>query len=364
MKNNIPWFNPEIAGSELSRLSGVLDSAFLNDGRLTSEFEMRVATIAGTDHAVAVTSGTAAITLALMALGIGAGDVVIVPNLTFIATANAARLAGAEVCLVDVETQRFGLDPEALTAALSPRVRAVITVDVNGRGANYRFIESFCRTHGLKLVCDAAEALGSRYDARPIGSFGDAACFSFSPNKTITTGQGGMVTTNDAAVAARLRELKDQGRPVRGTGGDDAHPTLGFNFKFTDIQAAVGLAQLEKFEERLAAARQRDIWYRDRLADCPGLQLPDMDSEPGEVRQWTDVLLDRREDVRAVLTREGVGHRAFWHPIHTQQPYANPRGRFDNSIRISERGLWLPSHFSLTQDQVETTANLIRSTLS
>src|SRR5206468_1815689 len=144
------------------------------------------------------------------------------------------------------------------------------------------------------LVCDAAEALGSQYAGKPLGSFGDAACYSFSASKTLTTGQGGMVVTSSAQTAERLLELKDQGRRVRGTGGDDLHPVMGYNFKFTDLQAAVGLAQLDAFEARLAKADQRDAWYRAALDGLDGLVFPDMDGEAGEVRQWTDVLLERR----------------------------------------------------------------------
>jgi perosamine synthetase len=203
--------------------------------------------------------------------------------------------------------------------------------------------------------------LGTAYDGRPLGGFGNAGCFSFSANKTVTTGQGGMVVTNDTAVYHRLLELKDQGRPKRGTGGDDLHPASGFNFKFTDLQAAVGLAQLDAFDRRLAQARQRDAWYCAALNGLPGVVLPDYASEPGEVRQWTDVLLTRREAVRGELSERGIGVRAFWFPIHTQTPYRLDNDRFPNACSISERGLWLPSNFSITEDDVAKVAAAIRS---
>jgi perosamine synthetase len=357
----IPWFKPEMTGGELTRLAGVLDRNFLNDGPLTRELEERIAARVGTRHAVAVTSGTAAISLALMAKGIGAGDEVIVPDLTFIATANAVRMAGAAAVLVDVEPVRFTLSVEAVERALTERTRAIVTVDVNGRGADYRALEPFCRERGLVLVCDAAEALGSSYAGRPLGGFGDAGCFSFSANKTVTSGQGGMVVTNETAVYHRLLELKDQGRPKRGSGGDDLHPTMGFNFKFTDVQAAVALAQLDVFEDRLARARQRDAWYADALDGLPGLEMPDYDSERDEVHQWTDVLLDDRDRVRGVLEQRGIGVRAFWFPIHSQAPYRSGDDRFANSCSISRRGLWLPSNFNITEDDVGRVAAAIRA---
>ncbi|MBI3708581.1 MAG: DegT/DnrJ/EryC1/StrS family aminotransferase, partial [Proteobacteria bacterium] len=338
------------------------DRNFLNDGPLTREFEARVATLLGVKHCVAVTSGTTAISLALMALGIGPGDEVIVPDLTFIATANAARMAGATVKLVDVEPRRLALDPEAAMRAVGPRTKAIVTVDVNGRGADYGFFEKFCRERGLRLVCDAAEALGSSYAGRKLGSFGDAGCFSFSANKNVTSGQGGMIAVNDTAMYQKLIELKDQGRGKRGTGGDDAHPVLGFNFKFTDLQAAVALAQLDSLEERCAQAARRDAWFRRALADCPGVRFPDA-SQPGEIRLWADALFTERERVRRALDEARIGYRGFWFPLHTQPPYAAQTGPFPVATDVSARGLWLPSHFTLTEAQVDRTAGVIRKAL-
>jgi len=360
---SIPWFQPHMTGRESDYLREALDANFLNDGPLTRRFEQRVAALIGARHCVAVTSGTAAIALALMAKGVGYGDEVIVPDLTFVATANAVRLTGATPVLVDIEPARLCLDPGATEAAIGPRTRGIVTVDVNGRGADYGFFEEFCRKRDLALVCDSAEALGSRYAGRSLGLFGDAGCFSFSAAKTVTTGQGGMIVTNDTAMADRLRELKDQGRRLRGTGGDDLHPTLGFNFKFTDLQAAVGLAQLDAFEERLVALQRRDRWYVDALAGIGGLIVPDMDSEAGEVRQWADVLVEQRAMVRAALDADGIGYRAFWFPVHSQQPYHGTNRHFPVTDQVSAQGLWLPSHFGLTESDVGRTADCLRQAL-
>ncbi|CAN0478240.1 unnamed protein product, partial [Phaeothamnion confervicola] len=209
----------------------------------------------------------------------------------------------------------------------------------------------------------SAEGFGSRWHGRPLGSFGNAGCFSFSANKTVTTGQGGMITTNDAALHDRLRELKDQGRRQQGSGGDDLHPVTGFNFKLTNLQAAIGMAQMEKLESRLALARDRDNWYRAALADCPGIVLPEVDTVGGEVLQWTDVLVNDRDALRAAFDAQGIGHRAFWFPLHSQAPYLADATRFPAATRISSRGLWLPSAFSLTRAQVERVAQVMRDTL-
>jgi perosamine synthetase len=358
----IAWFGPHLTGRELERLRDVLDRQYVNDGPLAREFERRIAALVGTRHAVAVTSGTAAISLALMAAGIGPGDEVLVPDLTFAATANAVRMTGADVKLVDVEPVRFGIDPDGVEASIGPRTRALVTVDVNGRGADYGRLEPICRAKDLALICDAAEGLGSRHAGRMIGTFGLASCFSFSANKTITAGQGGIVTTDSDVLHDRLRELKDQGRRHGGTGGDDLHPVMGYNFKFTDLQAAVALPQLDEIEKRLAAAQQRDNSYAERLANQPGLTLPPFD-EPGEVRQWTDVLIDNRTAVSAALDNAKIGSRAFWFPLHRQEPYAADASRFPNSTDISRRGLWLASRFDLVESDFDRICSVIVAAL-
>ncbi|MCD0422662.1 DegT/DnrJ/EryC1/StrS family aminotransferase [Rubrivivax sp. JA1024] len=360
-RREIPWFAPAFGGDEERRVAAVIRSGFVNDGPATREFEHAIAQIAGVRHCVAVTSGTAAISLALMAKGIGPGDEVIVPDLTFIATANAVSMTGATVKLADVNPRTLTLDLAGLSAAVTPATRAVVPVDVNGRGADYAAIEPFCRERGLVLITDSAEALGSGYRQRPLGSIGDAGCFSFSPNKFITTGQGGMIATNSDAVRDRLIELKDQGRPRRGTGGDDLHPASGFNFKLTDLQGALGLAQLQRLDERIARARERDRWYRARLSQIEGVRFPDDASGEDEVRLWADILVSDRQAVRAAFDAHSIGYRAFWYPLHRQAPYhiENDDG-FRQSIAASEAGLWLPSAFDITESDVARVCDILR----
>jgi perosamine synthetase len=216
----------------------VLDSNYLNEGEVTARFEKTLAELIGCKHVVAVTSGTSAIFLALAALGIGKGDEVIVPDVTFIATANAVTMTGARPILVDVDPLTLTMDPQALLRSITPRTKAVVPVHVSGRAADLNSIGQIARQHGFHVIEDAAEAFMSKFDGRCLGTFGIAGCLSFSPNKTITTGQGGAVLTDDGELNRRLRELKDQGRAVRGTGGDDVHATVGYNFKFTNVQAA------------------------------------------------------------------------------------------------------------------------------
>ena len=346
--------------AEKAALADVIDSGYINDGQVTRQFEAEIAKIAGTAYCVAVTSGTTAITLALMGMRVGPGDEVLVPDLTFIATANAVRLTGASVRLVDVEPKNFTIDVERVAAAIGPRTRAIVPVDVNGRGCDYAALEMLCRDHGLVMVTDSCEALGSRHMGKPLGSFGAAGCFSFSPNKTITTGQGGAITTDDAALVDRLRELKDQGRRVQGTGGDDLHPVLGYNFKLTNIQAAIGLAQLEHFQKRIKKAKRQNGWYFDRLHAAKGIDASRLkDGKDGTALQWSDILCDDRSALVRAFEADGIGNRPFWLPLHRQEPYKADDADFPITIEISAKGLWLPSHFDLTEEQTDRVVSVI-----
>lgn len=363
MVDRIPWFGPVVGEAEAEALMAVVASGYLNDGSVARELEQEIARFLGVRHAVTVTSGTTAISLALLAAGIGPGDEVIVPDLTFIATANAVTMIGATVKLVDVDPERFTIDVAAAEAAIGPLTRAIVPVDVNGRGADYAAIGALCDAYKLVLVCDAAEALGSRSQGRYLGTFGQAGCFSFSANKTVTSGQGGIVATNDDDMHNRLRELKDQGRRLGGTGGDDLHPMLGFNFKYTNLQAAVALEQFRKLPNRLGAMKERDQLYRERLSNVPDLVLPETHSNEIEVCQWFDILTDRRAELMDALAAEHIGARAFWLPLHRQKCYGQGDAAFPNSIDISNRGLWLASHPAISSSHIEDVCHVVRGVL-
>jgi perosamine synthetase len=356
----LPWWSPEMAGTELPLVKAVLESNYINDGEVTQEFEQRIAKLAGAKHGIAVTSGTAAIYLSLVAIGVGHGDEVIVPDITFIATANAAAMADATVVLVDVEPETLNMSVSALEAAITSKTKAVVPVHVSGRGADMENILRVCAQRGIAVVEDAAEALCSKHKGRGLGTFGRTGCFSFSPNKTITTGQGGVIVTDEDQLAQRLRQLKDQGRPVRGTGGDDEHPNLGFNFKLTNLQAAVGLGQLEKLSMRLERIRKTYQIYRDELADVAGIRILPFDIENGEQPQWVDALAARRDELDAFLSKNGAGCRRFWFPLHTQKPYLRSDRTFPNSTRLSKEALWLPSAFQMRDEDVMQVCGLIR----
>ena len=359
---NIPWWQPELAGTELQQLERVLASNYLNDGPITREFEQQFARMIGAKYAVAATSGTAAIFLGLAACGVGPGDEVLVPDLTFIATANAVRLTGATVVLVDIDRATLTMDPAAAGRAITKKTKAIVPVHVTGRSGTFDAILELAKSNGLVVVEDAAEALMSKHGSRMLGTIGRTGAFSFSPAKTFTTGQGGMVVTDDDAVHTRLRELKDQGRAQTGTGGDDLHPVMGYNFKYTSLQAAIGLAQLPLVPQRIARQIAIQKLYRRELANVKGLTvLPFAD---GEVPQWTDVLIDDRDRVAAELRKEGMHSRNFWFPLHTQKPYRSPDSQFPNAAWASPRALWLPSAFTLTDDDVLSVCAAVKRALA
>ncbi len=352
MQRTIDFWVPQFGTEEKTRLAEVIDSGYLNDGEVTTQFERQIAGLLGCKHVVATTSGTSAIFLALAGAGIKAGDEVLVPDVTFIATANAVSLAGATPVLVDVDPRTLNMDPEAAERAITSKTKAIVPVHVSGRAADLVSLAEIAKRHGLALIEDAAEALLSKYRGKYLGTIGMAGCFSLSPNKTITTGQGGLIATNDDRLHVRLRELKDQGRPVKGTGGDDTHQSLGFNFKFTNLQAAIGLAQLKELPRR--AERMRSIYrgYRDGLRGVAGISVIPFNVDEGELPQWTDVLVETRDALYEHLAVRGMRGRRFWHAIHTQAPYLRNSQDFPNSARQVPHAMWLPSAFTLSDEDV------------
>jgi perosamine synthetase len=360
---SIPWWSPQIGDRELELVREVLESNYVNDGKVTEKFERTVAGLLGAKHAVAVTSGTAAIYLALVGVGVGRGDEVLVPDVTFIATANAVVMTGATPVLVDVDPATLNVDPACVEAAITPRTKAILPVHVSGRGADMPALMAIARRHGIAVVEDAAEAFISRAHGRALGTFGDAGCFSFSPNKSITTGQGGLVVTDDDRVYARLEEFKDHGRRGQGTGGDDVHYTVGFNFKLTNLQSAVGLAQLEYLPARLERLKQIYRRYAAGLRGVAGIRVLDCSVDTGESPQWVDALVERRDELDAYLARHNAHCRRFWFPLHTQAPYRRPDEAFPVSTRVVPKALWLPSAFTLEDADVDYVCARVRELL-
>jgi|TARA_Y100000310_G_C20700173_1_gene828978 perosamine synthetase len=362
-KIKIPWWEPQIGSEEYKIIKQVLDNNFPNEGEMTSLFEHKICKLLGCKNAVAVTSGTVAMFLSMKALGIGHGDEVIIPDMTFIATANAVDLCGAKPVLVDVDPNTLNIDSSAFGNAITKETKAVIPVHVSGRASDMESIMKIADENSIHVVEDAAEAFMSRHKGKYLGTYGKTGCFSFSPNKTITTGQGGIIVTEDDELKVRLRELKDQGRPVRGTGGDDIHNSIGYNLKFTDLQAAVGLGQLNYLETRMERIRSIYNTYKKSLQGANGIKLFGFDIDNGEVPQWTDAIVEKRDELDKHLYENGIGCRRFWLPIHTQKPYKFPDEKFPNATQLSKKALWLPSAFTLSDSDIEEVCRNIRNFL-
>jgi len=267
--NKIPWWMPKVEKEDYEFIKKALDANFVNEGPLTAQFENKIAKLVGAKYASATTSGTAAIFLALKALDVGYGDEVIVPDLTFIATANAVDLCGAKPVLVDVNPADLTISIDAIKKAINVKTKAIVPVHVTGRGADMEAIMSIAKKHNLFVIEDAAEALTSKQGNKFLGAIGDLGCFSFSANKTISTGQGGMIITNNDKIFSKLRPLKDQGRPMRGTGGgDDIHNSIGYNFRMTDLQAGMGLGQLTHLKKRAERMKRNYELYKENLKNA------------------------------------------------------------------------------------------------
>lgn len=359
VQDRLTWWVPLMGAREKELLCEVIDRQFPNDGEYTTRFEKQLAEICDVPYCVAVTSGTMAIAAALMACGVKHGDEVIVPDVTFIATANAVHLTGAAPVLADVRSEDYMIDPQAVERAITPQTRAIVPVHISGRPAPMAELRSIAEKHGLFIVEDAAEALGSRANGTQLGAFGAAGCFSFSPAKTITTGQGGAVITTDPKIDEKLRLFKDQGRPVRGTGGADLHVALGYNFKFTNLQAAMGLAQLEEFDARLDHQRQLYEWYCAYLPQDERLRLLPFDLGGGNVPQWVDVWVEGRDSLHDALVAQGIQPRKFWFPLHTQAPYQRDDADFPNAAQVGRHAMWLPSALTMREEDVQRVCHAV-----
>ncbi|MBY0463065.1 MAG: DegT/DnrJ/EryC1/StrS family aminotransferase, partial [Alphaproteobacteria bacterium] len=360
MKKIIPWWHPKLGEKEKENLAKVIDSQFPNHGVYTVEFEKQVAAICHMPYAVAVTSGTAAICLSLKAAGVGYGDEVIIPDITFIATAHAVSLAGATPVIVDVRRDNLTIDVEKVREAITEKTKAVIPVHVSGRGASILELAELCKEKKLFLIEDAAESFGSISHGKPLGSYGFAGCISFTATKLLTTGQGGVVVVGDEETYYKIRALRDHGRPNRGTGSNDIHDTIGYNFKFTDLQASVGLAQLEQLNERLAQQKRLYQTYKRLIKDVTEVSLLPFATEEGESPLWVDAIAKDRDNLLNFLTNEGIETRKFWYPIHSQNPYKQDDSLFPVATEVSKEAFWLPSALSLKEEDIKFVCEKIK----
>jgi len=335
------------------------EDGFITEFKRTEEFERMIAEYTGSKHCVVVNNGTISITLAALAAGIVAGDEVIIPNYTMIATPNSVKMFGAKPVFVDVELSSLCLDIELVRKAITSKTKAIILVSANGRypKAGIEAFESLAEEKGLILLEDAAQGLGSFYpDKRHIGRAGQIGSFSFSAPKIISTGQGGAMITDDDNLALNLRRLKDFGR---SGGGNDIHDHIGYNFKFTELQACIGIEQMKKLPQRVKRKKEIFNQYYKGLIGMSEIALFDHDID--NTSPWfIDCICERRAELIDFLKTRGIGTRVMYPPINKQKIYA-ANENLEVSEIIGSKGLWLPSAVQLTDAQINKIINSIKS---
>ena len=352
MTDRIRLARPDVGEAEFAAVGEVIESGQLTMGPKVVEFEAALARAVGTAHAAAVSSGTAALHLALLALEIGPGDEVIVPAYTFPATANVVEICGARAVLVDVDPDTFVVDPAAVAAAVTARTRAVMAVHLFGRPVEWEALQTAVPQE-VALVEDAAGALGARYRGTPCGALGVAGCLSFHPRKIVTTGEGGAVTTDEAGLDAGVRRLRHHGWAAFGD-----MPAPGFNYRLPDVLCALGIPQLARLEELLAARESVAGWYTERLEYL--LLTPS--AADGDRHGWQAyvVQLDGRDEALAALREDGIEAQIGTWALHRLDAYRS-QGPFPGTDRAFERALALPFSTTTTEAEVERVCRVLTS---
>jgi perosamine synthetase len=358
---------PKLAGNERKYVLDCLDTNWISsNGKYIGAFEEAFASFCGVKHAVAANNGTTALHLALVALGLEPGDEVIIPTVTYIATANAVRYCGATPVLVDVCADTMNIDPKEIEAKITPRTKGIIPVHLYGHPADMTPISAIARKHGLWVLEDAAEAHGAEVNGKRVGGLGECATFSFFGNKIVTTGEGGMVTTDDDELATKLRLYRGQGvDPTRRYW----FPVIGYNYRMTNIQAAIGLAQMETIEAALEDRKALAKMYDEALAPLKDLLvLPETQAGMRHVYWMYTVFLRqgdeaRRNAVMQALDEAGVETRPVFYPMHVLPPYKEDTV-YPVADEWAQRGMNLPTHQFLTQSDIDRVATSLSKALA
>lgn len=323
---------------EVERIAWAISNEHISQGPVVQEFESRLSDYLGVPHVVATTSGSMAILMALWAIGVGPGDEVIVPNRTWIATAHAPFLLGAKVRLVDVEADRPIIDPTKIEESITARTKAIIPVHLNGRSADLNKINGIARKYGITVIEDAAQALGSRNQDGLLGTQSEMGCFSLSVAKIIATGQGGFVVTRNKHLFEKLAAMRTHGV---GSVIDAEWTQPGFNFRFTDILASIGLVQLTRLTERVEKVKVIYRRYAAAMSDLSSLRLLPVDIENGELPIYVEALCPERDRLIRFLSERGIQCRPFY-PNLSEAPYFDYHEDFPNSEMFAKQGIFLP----------------------
>ena len=361
MSYKFPVYRPHFTGKERENVLNCIDSTWISSkGKFINEFEEGFAEFVGVKHAFAVSNGTVALHLALEALGVGRGDEVIVPTLTYIASANSVRYTGAEVVFAESESKYWQLDPEDVERRITSRTKAIMPVHLYGHACEMDRLQKIADRHGVALVEDCAEALGTYFGGQHAGNFGKIGTFSFFGNKTITTGEGGMVVTNDDKLAHMISRLKGQGL---ASNREYWHDIIGYNYRMTNICAAIGCAQLDAATDILAKKKEIAQNYRNGIE---GLPVYVQDVRPGtEHSYWMVTFLvdseNDRDPLRALLRSNGVETRPMFPPIHQMPMYCRSGQEFPVADKLARCGFNVPSYPDLSPEDVDSICAIVRS---
>jgi perosamine synthetase len=347
----IPVYEPDLSQLEEDYLLDAFRSGWISSkGDYLARFEETFARWVKAKYALAVSNGTVALHLAMLSLGVKSGDEVIAPALTYVATANAVAYTGAKPVFVDVDASSWTLDPKDVEQHITSRTRGIIAVHLYGRPARMNRLLPIAEKHGLWVVEDAAEAPGARVLGRPVGGIGTIGCFSFFGNKILTTGEGGIVTTNDEELAQLMFRYRGQGVSMTVTYW---HDLIGYNYRMTNLAAAIGLAQLERYPQIIAAKRRLAHWYNERLEGIEGIEVPTPLDWADDVCWMYSVLVPRRDEVRAQLAEAGIDTRPFFYPLYRLPIYYDATAYLPISEHLGKTGINLPSSTKLTEEQVD-----------
>lgn len=364
---NIPMASAEIHEDDIEAVANVVRSGRLALGPQAEAFEKLLANYIGVKHAIAVSSGTAALHLLVRALGLGPGDEVLVPSFTFAASVNAILYERATPVFVEVEPETYNLDPDDLARKVTPKTKAIMAVDVFGHPAEWDAILTIAERHGLRVIDDSCEALGAEYKGRKLGQFGDAAAFAFYPNKQITTGEGGIIVTNDETIARLCRSLRNQGRDEMGSWLE--HVRLGYNYRLDEMSAALGVSQFKRLEAFLQKREHVARLYTERLQLLDWVRPPVV--KPYVRASWFVYVITlaaglQRDPIMARMAAQGIPARGYFSPIHTQpyirECFGDLAGTLPLTESIAQRTIALPFHNNLNIEEIETVVAALKQT--
>ncbi len=352
----IPIAKPLLGSEEKKAVNEVIDSGIIAYGPKTKKFEKEFAEYVGVKHGVATTSGTTALHLGLLSLGVGPGDEVILPSFSFIATANAVLFCGAKPVFCDVSADTFNIDPEKVKCLISDQTKAIMPVHLYGQATDMNPLQDLAEDHDLSIIGDACQSHGAMYDGKMVGSFGDLECFSFYPTKNMTTGEGGMVTTDDDSLFEQLNSLRNHGRMQTQWGYE--HDRIGYNYRMTDLASAIGLVQLGKLPDFINKRRKNASFYDKNLKQ---VKIPVVLDNAKHVYHQYTVQVDDREELLKTLKQEEIGFGVYYpKPLH-QYPHLEQFAHDDLKVseRLSNVSLSLPVHPALTEQDLEKVVSVI-----